>query len=89
MVAGICAFYTASSCIVAAAMTAGITIVLTLYAFCTKRDFTVLGGVITVVSFVLFGLIMMMWLFTFPAWWHPVFAAVMVCFYGFFLIYDT
>ena len=39
----ICSGYDASSCIAAAAMTAAVTVALTLYAACTKKDFTVCG----------------------------------------------
>ena len=39
----ICASYNAASCIMAAGMTAGVTVALTLYAVFTKTDFTVCG----------------------------------------------
>ncbi len=89
LVAGICVFYTANSVIAAAGMTAGLTIVLTMYAFWTKRDFTVFGGAICIVSFALMCVIFMSAFMDFPSWWHPVLSAVLVILYGFFLIYDT
>lgn len=89
LVAGICVYYTANSVIAAAGMTAGLTIVLTGYALWTKRDFTVFGEVICVVGFAIMCLILVSLTMDFPAWWHPVLSAVMIIFFGFFLIYDT
>ena len=44
-------------------MTLGLVIALTAYAFLTKRDFTMLGGIMTVViiSLLMFGLLAYFW----------------------------
>ena len=89
LVAFICSMYTAVSVIVAAGLTAGMTIALTLYAMMTKRDFTMYGGIITVISFSIMALIMIGIFIPFPAWWHPVLACVLITLYGIFLVYDT
>ena len=52
-------FYSGEEIMLAAGATALLVIVLTLYAFCTKVDFTICGGILTCVLFVfvLFGLL--------------------------------
>ena len=89
MVAFICAFYTAESVMVAAAMTAGLTITLTAYAMCTKTDFTVCGGALCVIAFSVMSLMFVSIFVPFPSWWHPVLSCVLIVMYGFFLLYDT
>ena len=85
----VCSFYSASSCITAAGMTAAVTVALTFYACTTKTDFTMCGGLFFIMSIALLCLIMFSWFMTFAAWWHPVLSAILVVFYGMYLIYDT
>ena len=70
-------------------MTAGMTVALTIYAFTTKTDFTACYGLM----FCMFvGFIMLMFVsifMTFVTWWHPFVSALLVIFYGLYLIYDT
>ena len=89
MVAAICSFYTASSVMVAAAETAGLTVVLTLYALFTNRDFTYFGGLTCVILFAIMSLSFVSIFVPFPSWWHPLLSCLMIIFYGLFLIHDT
>ena len=85
----ICSFYSAADCLTAAGMTAAVTVALTFYACTTKTDFTVCGGLFFILSIALLCLILFSWVMTFAAWWHPFVSALLVVFYGLFLIYDT
>ena len=85
----ICAQYPASDCLTAAGMTAGVTVALTFYACTTKTDFTMCGGLFFIMSMALLCLIICSWFMTFAAWWHPFVSAILVVFYGLYLIYDT
>ena len=85
----ICAFYSAADCLTAAGMTAAVTVALTFYACTTKTDFTMCGGLFFIISIALLCLILFSWVMTFAAWWHPFVSAILVVFYGLFLIYDT
>ena len=40
-------------------------------------------------SMALLCLIICSWFMTFAAWWHPFVSAILVVFYGLYLIYDT
>ena len=73
----------------AAGMTSGMTIALTVYACTTKRDFTVCGGLFFCMAMGMMLLMVFSMFMTFAAWWHPVISALMVVMYGLFLIYDT
>ena len=42
-----------------------------------------------ILSMVMFTLILSMMFFSFAIWWHPFVSALLVIFYGLFLIYDT
>ena len=42
-----------------------------------------------ILSIVLLTLILSMMFFSFAVWWHPFVSALLVVFYGLFLIYDT
>lgn len=81
--------YTSSSVLVAAGMTAGMTLALTLYAFFTKTDFTVCGGLFFCLAIGMIMLMIVSMFMTFVTWWHPVLSALLVVFFGLFLIYDT
>lgn len=69
LVAFICSLYTAVSVIIAAVLTAGMTITLTLYALFTKRDFTMYGGAICIFSFAVLSLIIVSIFIPMPGWW--------------------
>ena len=72
----------------AAIMTLGITVSLTIYAMTTKSDFTYMGGCLFVFGMV-FCLVGIFMLFTANPYLHVIYAAIGVCFYGLYLIYDT
>merc|ERR1712038_1984575 len=82
-------FYSASDVMTAALMTAGVTVALTLYACTTKTDFTMCGGLFFIMSMALLCLMVCSFFMTFAAWWHPFVSALLVVFYGLYLIYDT
>ena len=73
----------------AAGMTGGMTIALTVYACTTKTDFTVCGSLFFVLSIGVFFLAAVSMFMTFAEWWYPVLSAALVVIYGLFLIYDT
>ena len=58
MVAFICTLYEAESVLIAALMTTGLTIGLTLYACFTKKDFSTMYGIMWtfLIAFILFGI---------------------------------
>ena len=85
----ICSFYDANICLQAGGLTALVTIALTVYAFTTKTDFTVCGGLFFIMFVVLISLIIVSFFMTFGAWWHPFISALLIIFYGMYLIYDT
>merc|ERR1712165_236408 len=85
----ICAQYPASDCLTAAGMTAAVTVALTFYACTTKTDFTVCGGLFFIMFICLLMLCIVSFFMSFALWYHPVVCAVLVCFYGLYLIYDT
>ena len=47
------------------------------------------GGLMVILSMVLFTLIICMMFLSFAVWWHPLVSALIIVFYGLFLIYDT
>ena len=76
--------------IMAAAMTLGMTLSLTIYAFTTKSDFTTMGSGLFVIATGLLMFGMFMWIFS--SWNEPLFilyTTLGVIVYGFYLIYDT
>ena len=85
----ICAFYPAVTCLYAAGSTAALTLALTLYACTTKTDFTMCGGLMISISIACLMLIVMSFFMSWVSWWHPVVSAILVVFYGIFLVYDT
>ena len=88
-VCAITAFYPASDVMLAAVMTAGVTVALTLYACTTKTDLTMCGGLFFILSMVLLIICIFSWFMTFSGWWHPIVAGVLCVIYGLYLIYDT
>ena len=69
-------------------MALGVTIALTVYAFKTKKDFTTMGGFITVllVSILLFAFLM---IFLYSIWSYILICLLGVILYGFYIVYDT
>ena len=88
IVSAICATYAPNIVIMAAIMTTGITLALTIYAMTTKTDFTVCGGLlfVLVMALILFGLFALFFnvkiLYTF-------YCILGVIVYGIYLIMDT
>lgn len=73
--------------VMAASMTAGIVVALTLYAILAKTDFTVFGGIAFILgaAFIMFGLFG----FLFGRTMELIYCLLGVCLFGFYLIIDT
>jgi FtsH-binding integral membrane protein len=82
-------FYDAVSCIIAAGLTAGVTVVLTLYAIFTKTDFTVCGQMMWVITTVAIMLSLFTMFLSVNNVMHTLLAGVFVIIYGLYLIFDT
>ena len=83
------AFYDPETVALAAGCTAGLTFVLTLYAFFTKTDFTVYWGLMICLSF---GLLVFGIIFLFLGssnTYRLVFCPIAIACYGIFLVFDT
>ena len=87
--ASFCSHYPSSDVVTAAGMTAAVTVALTFYACTTKTDFTMCGGLFFILGMALICLCIVSFFMTFAAWWHPFLSALLVIFYGLYLIYDT
>ena len=72
----------------AAVMTLGITVALTLYAMTTKQDFTFMGGTLFVFGMVFF-IVGIFLLFTDNPVLHVIYSGIGVFLFGIYLIYDT
>ena len=81
--------YDAESVLSSALMTAGMTVALTIYAFTTKTDFTVCGGLFFVMSIAMIFLVLISMFMTFAAWWYPLLSVLFVVMFSLYLIYDT
>lgn len=88
IVSAICGTYSPEIVIMAAIMTLGVTVALTLYAMFTKTDFTVCGGVFFVLGMTLF-LFAIFGLFFNQGWLYTFYCALGVIVYGLYLIMDT
>ena len=76
--------------IMAAAMTLGMTLSLTIYACTTKKDFTMMGSTLFIMCTALLMFGIFMWVFN--SWNEPLFivyTTLGVILYGFYLVYDT
>jgi hypothetical protein len=71
----------------AAILTFAITGAVTLYAFTTKTDFTVMRGMMFVFSMALLWFMILS--LCFGVWMPTFWASICVCFYGLFLLCDT
>ena len=88
MVSGICTVYDPITVIMACAMTAAMTIALTIYACTTKTDITMYGGALFIAGCGL--LLLCIFGFFFQNLIFQVLICVAcICLYGFYLIYDT
>lgn len=87
MVATISAFNPPEIVITAALMTATVVIALTIYAFTTKTDFTILGGFLFMITAIMifWGLFMMI----FGFFLYTLYCALGVLLFGMYLIFDT
>lgn len=87
MVSSVCALTEPRIVIMAAVMTLGVTVSLTLYAFLTKNDFTIFAGFLfTTTSSLILSLIFMFFDFGFL---HIFICSLAVIVYGMYLVYDT
>lgn len=76
--------------IMAAAMTLGMTLSLTIYACTTKTDFTTCGSTLFIFASALMMFGIFMWIFS--SWNRPLYILYTTCgviIYGFYLVYDT
>ena len=89
VVAGLCVLYDPKTVLMAALLTTGLTIILTLYACFTKKDFTVCmtGMILVGYAFLSFGFFMML----FPPSYYArlFFCCIGVIIYGIYLVIDT
>ena len=81
--------YSPAIVIQAGAATALTTIALTVYALTTKTDMTFYGGALYILSVAMTMIIVTFSLFSPASLYNPIWCALAVIFYGFFLIYDT
>lgn len=88
LVSFICGATNPNIVLMAAAMTCGVVLALTYYAYTTKTDFTVMGGLFFVIGIVmlLFGLFL---LFTNNRVLHILYSSLGVVAFSLYLIYDT
>ncbi len=85
----ICSFYSVETTLYAATTTAALTLALTLYACTTKTDFTMMGGLMISICVAIFMLMIMSMFMSWVSWWTPMVSALLIVFYGLFLVYDT
>ena len=85
----VCSQYSTESTLMAAGMTAFMTISLTIYAIYTDTDFTVCGSLFFCLAIGMLLMCIMSIFMTFASWWHPVVSALFVVIYGLYIIFDT
>lgn len=94
----VCAYFTTffnpTDVLLAAFLTCTLTIALTFYAFTTKNDFTIYGGALWIIGWVLFAISFVFFIINIDKYpslrpINTVFSVIVVCFYGFYLLYDT
>lgn len=88
MIGYICQSYDAKTVISAAFMTACVTIGITVYAWTTKTDFTMMGGTLFVLGFALIGVGLSAIIIGSEAL-YLLYCFLGVVIYGLYLIYDT
>ena len=92
LVANICSYYAISQpgiVIMSGLGTALITLACTLYAFFTKTDFTMMGGMIWLLAMSLLILVLFSFLFVWNTFLYNCIIAFCIFLMGIFLIYDT
>lgn len=89
LIANIAAFYDPITILIAAVMTLGVTLGVTLYACFTKRDYTTCGGSLfgLLIGAILFAIFMSIFYSSRPA--QIVICLVFVIIYTFYIVYDT
>ena len=82
-------FYKTNSVVVAAGMTLVMTIALTVFAYKTDKDFTMLGSAYLIIGVTCF-MVSIAWFFI-PqnSWWNHLFAGFFVLVYSFYIIWHT
>jgi len=88
MVSTICTVYDPQLVMMAALMTAAMTLALTLYACTTKTDVTYFGGSLFIAGCAIFLMITFSWFFQ-NTFFEVVVCVCAIVVYGFYLIYDT
>lgn len=88
IVSTICGFTSGKIVMMAAVMTLGITVALTIYAMTTKTDFTVQGSLIYIMGMALL-LFCFFSYFTDNKVFHIIITLITIIFYGIYLVYDT
>lgn len=88
IVAYICSYYVPIIVLCAALITLTVAFALTIYAWKTKTDFTVCGGVLVSVStsLILFGFFM---IFFYTSFVNLIFCEIAIILYSVFIVYDT
>ena len=85
----ICTGYPTEVVVAATAMTAGITLALTVYALTTKKDFTYMGGMLWVMGMTIFMTAMFGFWFYYSEVYNLLLCSLCVILYGLYLIYDV
>ena len=88
MVSAITVKYSPELVFIAACLTAGIVVSLTIYAMTTKTDFTMMGGLLFMMCMTLILASILGWYFKSPAY-QLVLSSLAVLLFGLYLIYDT
>jgi protein lifeguard len=88
LVSAMCAITSPRLVLMAAAMTCGVTIALTMYACTTKSDFTICGSLLFVLGMILL-LFSIFAIFTHNKIFHVIISCFGVLLFSFYLIYDT
>mmetsp|Transcript_41874 Transcript_41874/g.30145 ORF Transcript_41874/g.30145 Transcript_41874/m.30145 type:complete len:142 (-) Transcript_41874:200-625(-) len=89
VLAGICSWFPAEIVVAAGTMTAAITFALTTYAFTTKADFTMMGGMIWVCSMTLLMTCIFGFAFHYSEVWYLFICSISIILFGLFLVYDV
>lgn len=88
-VAHVCSFYEKSLVLTIAGMAAAITIVISYYALTTQTDFTSVQMFCPILLAATICLFVCSIFMVFSAWWHPIYAGILVVIYGLYLVHDT
>ena len=75
--------------LIALILTCVVTVSLTIYAFFTKTDFTICGGLLFIMAFLIIGVAILFKIFGAGRLQYILLCALVLVFYGIYLIYDT